>query len=163
MAGGERREARHIDRDSGRVIVPPSEAKTGKPRLIYLVPDALEIVGRFAAAHPEGPIFRNARGGPWCKNSTSSALFRLRQRSGVSFCLYDLRHSYATHALQRGVDPITLAHLMGHVDTTMLAKVYANVALDAEYMQHAAMKAFDGAALPSVACIPPASQPGPLR
>jgi hypothetical protein len=40
--------------------------------------------------------------------------------------------------LQRGVDPLRVAILMGHADPSMLAKVYAHLAQDPEYLQRAA-------------------------
>ena len=38
-----------------------------------------------------------------------------------------VRHSFATHALERGVDSVTVAVLMGHSDPSMLAKVYQHL------------------------------------
>jgi integrase len=43
--------------------------------------------------------------------------------------------------LQNGVDPVTLAKLMGHRDVTMIMKVYSQVHQDKEYMAESAMKA----------------------
>lgn len=57
------------------------------------------------------------------------------------YCLYVLRHSYATNALQKGVDPITLGELMGHKDASMVAKVYQHVAHDPKFMLEQAKKA----------------------
>jgi len=134
-------EARHLDKANGRLILPPAEAKgKRKPRIIYLPPEALEIVLRNAAAHPDGPIFRNTKGRPWTAYAVSCTFGRVKAKLGERFCLYALRHSYATHQLQKRVDPITLAHLLGHSDTSMLAKVYANVGEDVEYMREKAAR-----------------------
>jgi integrase len=45
------------------------------------------------------------------------------------YSLYALRHSWATNALKRGVDPLTVAILMGHQDPSMLARVYQHFSL----------------------------------
>jgi len=45
-----------------------------------------------------------------------------------------LRHSWATNALQKGVDPLTVAILMGHRDPSTLAKVYQHLALNPKHM-----------------------------
>ena len=41
--------------------------------------------------------------------------------------LYDIRHFYVTHALAGGANPLDLAERVGHVDTTMMDKVYAHM------------------------------------
>ncbi|MCR9116902.1 MAG: tyrosine-type recombinase/integrase, partial [bacterium] len=43
------------------------------------------------------------------------------------YSLYALRHSWATHALRKGIDPLTVAILMGHKDPSTLAKVYQHL------------------------------------
>lgn len=48
--------------------------------------------------------------------------------------LYALRHSFATHALERGVDSVTVAVLMGHSDPSMLAKVYQHLSQNPKFM-----------------------------
>ena len=43
------------------------------------------------------------------------------------YCLYALRHSFATNCLKRGLDALTVAVLMGHSDPSTLAKVYQHL------------------------------------
>jgi integrase len=69
------------------------------------------------------------------------ALWRLARKHGRKYCLYNFRHSWATRALQRGLDPLTVAILMGHSDPSMLAKVYQHVAHAPEYMRTAVLRA----------------------
>ena len=57
------------------------------------------------------------------------------------YSLYTLRHSWATHALERGVDPLTVAILMGHKDPSMLAKVYQHLSLNPTRLLDEARKA----------------------
>lgn len=56
---------------------------------------------------------------------------KLRNRLAASLapkrCLYMLRHSFATRLLKARVDSLTVAHLLGHSDPSMLAKVYAHL------------------------------------
>ena len=58
-----------------------------------------------------------------------------------NYSLYALRHAWATHALQRGVDPLTVAILMGHRDPSMLARVYQHLALNPNHLLQQARKA----------------------
>ena len=55
--------------------------------------------------------------------------------------LYALRHGWATQALRRGVDPLTVAILMGHSDPSMLSKVYQHLSLNPAHMLTQAKKA----------------------
>jgi integrase len=56
---------------------------------------------------------------------------KLTQRKAREFAprysLYALRHSWATNALLRGVDSLTVAILMGHRDPSTLARVYQHL------------------------------------
>jgi integrase len=56
---------------------------------------------------------------------------KLTQRKSREFAprylLYALRHSWATNALLRGLDSLTVAILMGHRDPSTLARVYQHL------------------------------------
>jgi integrase len=66
--------------------------------------------------------------------------YTLKRKLKKRYCLYVIRHTWATKALQKGVDPITVSQLMGHTDTNMLARTYAHLAHDPVYMQQAAAR-----------------------
>lgn len=57
--------------------------------------------------------------------------------------LYAIRHTWATHALQNGVDPLTTAVLLGHSDPSTLSKVYQHVALNPQHMLSQAKRAIE--------------------
>lgn len=57
------------------------------------------------------------------------------------YSLYALRHSWATHALQKGVDALTVAILMGHEDPSTLAKVYQHLSLNPQHLLEQARRA----------------------
>jgi integrase len=42
---------------------------------------------------------------------------------------------------QNGVDTVTVAHLLGHADASMVSKVYAKVQQDPRFMAEAARRA----------------------
>jgi integrase len=52
---------------------------------------------------------------------------RLAAKHAPKYCLYNLRHTWMNRLLESGVDPITIATLAGHVDTSTLAKTYQHV------------------------------------
>ena len=57
------------------------------------------------------------------------------------YSLYALRHSWATNALKRGLDSLTVAILMGHQDPSMLAKVYQHLSHNPEHLLTQARRA----------------------
>ena len=57
------------------------------------------------------------------------------------YSLYALRHSWATNALQRGLDGLTVAVLMGHEDPSTLAKVYQHLSHNPKHLLEQAKRA----------------------
>jgi integrase len=66
---------------------------------------------------------------------------RAARKLGGKICLYNFRHSWCQAALKRGVDPVTVSVLMGHVDQSMIGKIYNHLAQDSQHMRDAAKKA----------------------
>lgn len=106
-------EAKHIHDD---LIIFPADESKGEvdPRVIFLPPEAKEIVDRLRLTNVDGYVFRNSRGNSWTKHAVKCAMARITEKVGFRVIAYGTRHSYATNALpQGGVDPVSLAHLMG--------------------------------------------------
>ncbi|HEX3149193.1 MAG TPA: site-specific integrase [Gemmataceae bacterium] len=135
-------EARHVDVGNCRWVFPPNESK-GEiwPRVVYLTDTALEITKRLMVLNPEGPIFRNTEGRPWQTDSVNCGFIRIQKKLGVKYCLYVLRHSWANHALARGVDALTVAILMGHRDPSTLARTYQHLTQNPAFLLSQAKRA----------------------
>jgi integrase len=117
------------------------ESKGGlERRVVPLTDTAFEICSRYASNYPSGVLFRNSAGQPWDRGQIKHWFKRLDGTSGrpakqtaklprLGFRLqaYAIRHTWATEALQRGVDPITVATIMGHNDVTQLMKTYQHL------------------------------------
>lgn len=104
-------------------------------RIIYLDDVALEITKRRAEAFPDGPIFRHGKTNePWDRNTIKCRFRKFRSLGIEGLCAGALRHSFATNGLTRGVDPVTLAVLMGHRNVLMLANHYAAIHKDAKHL-----------------------------
>lgn len=140
-------ERRHFDEANRRLVFLKEESKVKKfARVIYLNDAAFETVKRLCEKWPEGKIFRMPNGRPWTRNAIRCRFRRQRLHRRVKLkidgiCCYAIRHSYATNALQNGVDAVTLAVLMGHADASMVANVYQHLATNPLFLLEAARKA----------------------
>lgn len=139
-------EARHIELGKNRCVLSVLESKgKKKKRVIYTTDSAEAILRKLMKKYPEGKLFRNADGDQWKPNNVACRFKRMDKKLGFRVKLYDLRHGFCTRLLKSGVDPITVATLAGHSDTSMLARVYAHIQNDNEHLLGALKK---GASLP---------------
>jgi integrase len=60
---------------------------------------------------------------------------------GKKYHLGALRKGFATEALKNGVDTVTLSHILGHRDPSMVSRVYGQVQLDPNHMANSVKKA----------------------
>ena len=133
-------EAGHVRGD--HIILAKLDSK-GKRynRVVWLTPTAESIIRRLAEQYPEGKLFRNKWGRPWSGGRLTERCTTLGKKLKISFCPYALRHTWITEALERGVDPVTLAVLAGHRDTTMICRVYQHLTRKPEHLRAAVLQA----------------------
>ena len=82
------------------------EAKTNKPRTIYVPQEIAGIVRPLLKRYPTGPLFRNRSGKPWTEVNLRGAFKRLKKKlskKGIILdkdaCLYSTRHTFAKRTL----------------------------------------------------------------
>lgn len=130
-------------------LVPPKTAKS-----IRDVPIPPEVVDALAAhkitqeAQGLGPlVFDRGDGTPIAPTDFTHAWARLRRdlKLPEGLRLHDLRGSYITWLAERGVDPKTIAQLVGHADVKVTAEFYQRVT--AKMLRRAA-KAVEGLTKP---------------
>jgi integrase len=147
-------EAKHLTENRLTLPIEKSKGKR-RSRVVYLPVDALAIVQRLASTYPEGPLFRNSDGNPWNKDSLKCRFRRLKRELKMpELTPTTLRHSFAHYRLCSGQDALTVAKLMGHVDTRMLATRYGHLDANPEYMTNAA----NAVSFPSL----PTASPNPV-
>jgi integrase len=112
-------------------------AHHGKRRIIYLSPDANNLLTSLREKYPSGPLLRNRRGQPWVKDSIVLAMRRLRKKTGIRATAYYYRHTFATDALAAGVPDAQVAELLGHASTTMLHRHYSHLATKSKVLTDA--------------------------
>ncbi len=138
---------RHLDAANARLVFPPEESKDkDRPRIIYLTEAALALL-KPKSDDPEEHLLWNSEGRPWTPDASLCAFAALHKRmtkAGVKtrkYCLYHLRHSWLDRMLKSGVDALTCAILMGHRDTSMIARTYQHLSQSPDYLRAALKKA----------------------
>ena len=133
-AGLRAREASRMklsDIDSGRMMIHIRQSKYNKDRYVPLSPLMLEgLRTYYYACRPMDYLFNgNEPGSPLSVRGMQWALREAVKKSNLQkgITLHTLRHSYATHLLEFGMDIVTIKELLGHgsIDTTL---VYLHVA-----------------------------------
>jgi integrase len=123
----------YIDWQKKTLLVPCS--KSGRPRLIQLNSAALELLGSLSRQQGNGFIFPS----PVTGRPSASLHFpwtRIRQRAGLTgFRLHDLRHSFASFLVNKGVSIYVVQGLLGHANVRATQR-YAHLAN--ETLSHAA-------------------------
>jgi integrase len=127
-------------------------------RTVYLTPAAIELTRRRLKAFPEGLVFRNSQGEPWKKGAIAYRFIRLQAKLGFGpeCTAYAFRHLFITDALERGVNPATVAELVGHKDLTMIMRVYNQLKQRTDHLREAVRQA-----RPEAASAPPQPAPAP--
>lgn len=118
--------------------------KSGRKLVVYLSPCLATLTKILVArAKPGGHLFTNENGDPWKKDTVSQRMKRIRKRLNLpgTFIAYAYRHTFATQALLSGVPIATVAQLLGHSDTRMVAKVYGHLDQHSKHLIDAAAQA----------------------
>ncbi|OSP55191.1 tyrosine recombinase XerC [Pseudoruegeria sp. SK021] len=119
------------------------KGKGGKERQVPVLPVARTAVATYCRMCPhdltaDAPLFRGVRGGALSPSILQQAVRQARQQLGLPATAtpHALRHSFATHLLNRGGDLRSIQELLGHaslgtteaytsVDAARLMEVYS--------------------------------------
>ena len=126
-----------IDVDTQTVLL---RGKGSKERIVPVGGPAREAVSAYLTrARPDlvgsgkgGPaLFLNARGGRLSRQSAWAVIVGAAEKAGLDIDVspHTLRHSYATHLLERGADVRVVQELLGHASVTT-TQVYTLVTVD---------------------------------
>ncbi len=116
----------HLERGVCLLSAHKTARKTGKPRTLYLTPEAREVLADLQAdanrrmnGKPTGPVFTSGDGVPYKPSGLRSILKRWAGATP-----YQLRHTFAQTASERGTPVDVLAKLLGHRTTHTTAFYY---------------------------------------
>jgi site-specific recombinase XerD len=126
-------EALHLqvaDIDGERMLVHVRSGKGGKPRMLPMSPALRDLLRDYwRVGRPRGFLFPGEAAGSSLEASGIQRAFQMaRMRAGVEkhATVHTLRHSFATHLLERGVDLRTIQKLLGHSNLSTTA-IYTHV------------------------------------
>ena len=88
-----------------------------------------------AKLHMRDLVFINYRTGMPAKNSSyDTHLYKLCDKAGIEhFCMHALRHTYATRAIESGMQPKVLRKLLGHASIKTTMDRYVHVTDDSMF------------------------------
>ena len=130
---GDLRVQRQIGRIDGKIIEMPLKTKNAY-RTLPLSADAINVLmqQRRKTGNSEW-VFLSPTGGPMSPDSVLHMLHRILKRAGLpKVRFHDLRHTFATLALQNGVDIKTVSGMLGHFSAGFTLDTYAHVTTSAK-------------------------------
>ncbi len=126
-------ERMHLNREMGVLRV---TGKGGKQRIVPVGREALAAIGAYLdhdraailKGKHSGHLFVTARGGPMTRQAFWYLLRKHGPAAGISKRLtpHVMRHSFATHLLERGADLRSLQLMLGHADIST-TQIYTHV------------------------------------
>ena len=139
---------RQVGRINGEVWEAPLKTKNAY-RTLPLAEDTIVVLKQQRKKVGSSPwVFPSPTGGPISPDSVLHMLHRVLKRAGLpKVRFHDLRHTFATLALQNGVDIKTVSGMLGHFSAGFTLDTYAHVTTAAQKEAAKAMERVLTAAL----------------
>ena len=113
-----------IDRERKQLFIHCSKGKKDRyVRLSPMVLDVLEQYYKMSETKPTNYLFEGVESGtPYTTRSAQQIFSDARKKAGIlkTLSFHNLRHSFATHLLEKGVDVLFIKEILGHfnIETT---------------------------------------------
>ncbi len=116
-----------IQPDKSRIFVRGAKGK--KDRCTLLSSRAWELIRSYLEMYrPIEWLFEGPQGGPYSERSVQLVFTRAKEKSGINpfATVHTLRHSFATHLLEKGVDLRYIQELLGH-ESSKTTEIYTKI------------------------------------
>ena len=157
---------KQVTRMEGELDVTEPKTKNSV-RKVALSQQAVDLLVQEHEQHPDNPIlFPSPRtGGYWSPDAVSRINRKLLKNAGIEehVRFHDLRHTFATLALENGMDVKTLSAMLGHVSAATTLDIYTHITND---MQRTAAANIDhgiGKAAPQEETSEPGQETAPAQ
>jgi len=132
MKQGIIRVRRQVSRIDGKIVEAPLKTKNSY-RAVTISPQAVEVLKAQKEKTDDEYVFPSPNGGPISPDSVNNMLHRVLDRAGIPRVrFHDMRHTFATLALQNGVDIKTVSGMLGHFSAGFTLDTYAHVTTAAQ-------------------------------
>ena len=123
---------RQVARVDGQIVEAPLKTRNSY-RAVSISPQAIEVLREQKRKSNDTYVFPSPNGGPISPDSVNNMLKRVLERAGIpKVRFHDLRHTFATIALQNGVDIKTVSGMLGHFSAGFTLDTYAHVTTAAQ-------------------------------
>ena len=123
---------RQVARVDGQIKEAPLKTKNSY-RTVTISQQTIEVLKEQKKKTNDTYVFPSPNGGPISPDSVNNMLKRVLERAGIpKVRFHDLRHTFATIALQNGVDIKTVSGMLGHFSAGFTLDTYAHVTTSAQ-------------------------------
>ncbi len=117
------------DIDSCRKVIKISDSKGNKDRYVSLSDKILKMLRDYYKMYrPVYWLFEGAGGNKYSTSSVRNIFEKAKRKAGIKkkITLHGLRHSYATHLHERGIDIRAIQELLGH-NSIKTTEIYTHI------------------------------------
>ena len=140
-----------VDRIDGELVATPPKTKNSV-RTVVIPQQAVDLLVEDRKNHPDSPyLFPSPRTGDmWSPESVARIHKKILKAAGIDehVRFHDLRHTFATLALNNGVDVKTVSSMLGHYSAGFTLDTYTHVTSEMQRSAAEKMGSFMNEAMP---------------